>query len=83
MRIFSSYNNGFLRHLYGNPLIAPTLALTLVPLWASPIFDVANSFSTAGDIQGAVAGFPGNAVYNQYHYDEGLLGPMPALSKAA
>lgn len=83
LRIFSSYPNGFLRHIYGNPLIAPTLALTLVPLWASPIFEVANSFSTGPDMAGAVAGFPGNAVYTQYHYDQGLLGPLPDLAKGA
>lgn len=86
LRIFSSYTRGFLLHIYGNILTAPTLALTLVPRWASPIFPVGNSFSTGGDIAGAIAGFPGNAVYTQYTFDgmaDALIGPAPALSKAA
>jgi len=81
LRIFSDYNKGFLLHLYGNLLIAPTLALTIVPHWASPVFPVSNSFSNGWMMNAAVAGFPGNAVYTQYHYEEGLLGLLPDLAK--
>jgi len=81
-RMFNDYPLGFLAHLYGSPLITPTVLMTVMPYWASPIFPIANSFSNGWMMNAAIAGFPGNAVYGQYHYEDGVLGPMPDLKKA-
>ena len=82
LRIFNDYYKGFLAHIYGTVVLPPTIALTMVPLWGGTpgVFPTANSFSTQGDISGAVAGFPGNAVYNQYTYPD-IIGPMPDFKK--
>jgi len=81
LRIFSNYKDGFFAHVYCNPLTAPTLALTALPLWGSPIFPVSNSFSTGPDMTAAIAGFPGNAVFTQYHFEDNIIGPVPDFSK--
>eukprot|EP00729_Bicosta_minor_P026977 gene26977-7673_t len=81
LRIFSDYRKGFLAHIYGSVFLAPTIALTMVPLWGGTpgVFPTANSFSTQADITGAIAGFPANAVYDQYTYPP--IGPMPDFKK--
>ena len=47
----------------------------------NPVFPYAVSFSGEGDMNLAILGFPGNAVYSQYYWNDGLIGSMPEFSK--
>ena len=57
------------------------MVFNVIPEWSPGLFPIGFSFSTKEDIERAIASNAGNKAYKQYHWDEGMLGPVPDFGK--
>ena len=80
LRVFNAFDEGFKRHFPVPSIILFRMIFNVVPCWVG--FPIGVSFSTAGDIAGAVAANPGNNAYTRYDFEgPDLIGPAPDFAK--
>ena len=81
LRVFADFNQGFKKHFPVPSWILFRMVFNVIPEWVPGPFPVGYSFSPKEWIDKAVESNAGNQNYKAFHYESGLLGPMPDFGK--
>ena len=76
LRIFNDYDDGFKKHFPVPSFIMFRMVFNVIPEWVPGLFPIGFSFSSKAAIDMACRSNGGNKAYKQYHWDDGLIGPL-------
>ena len=81
LRVFADFNQGFKKHFPVPSWILFRMVFNVIPTWVAGPFPVGFSFSPKEWIEKAVESNAGNKNYKSFHFESGLLGPLPDFGK--
>ena len=81
LRVFNDYEAAFKAHFPVPSWILFRMVFNVIPTWVAGPFPVGFSFSPKEWIEKAVESNAGNKNYKAFHFESGLLGPLPDFGK--